>query len=88
VDEVVYQVRVSRGLEASIQAGEAVLEMAHLTVAPADTETLWESLDLVRRFELDPREAPSPRTGLGDGSARNGSAGMRFVPGTRGLPRD
>ena len=64
VDEVVYQVRASRGLEASIQAGEAVLQMAHLTVAPADAETLWESLDLGRRFELYPRDAIHAATAL------------------------
>lgn len=57
LDEVVYQVRVSRGLEASIQAGEAILQMAQLTVAPADAEILWESLDLGRRFGLYPRDA-------------------------------
>lgn len=64
VDEVVYQVRVSRGLEASIQAGEAVLQMAHLIVAPADAEILWESLDLGRRFELYPRDAIHAATAI------------------------
>ena len=64
VDEVVYQVRVSRGLETSVQAGEAVLQMAHLTVAPADTETLWKSLDLGRRLELYPRDAIHAATAL------------------------
>lgn len=64
VDEVVYQVRVSRGLEASIQAGETVLQMAHLTVAPADAETLWQSLDLGRRLELYPRDAIHAATAL------------------------
>ena len=57
VDEVVYQIRVSRGLEASIEAGEAVLQMAHLTVAPADAETLWKSLELGRQLGLHPRDA-------------------------------
>jgi len=64
VDEVVYQVRVSRGLEASIQAGEAVLQMAHLTVAPADAETLWKSLDLGRQLGLHPRDAIHAATAL------------------------
>jgi len=64
VDEVVYQVRVSRGLEASIQAGEAVLQMAHLTVAPADTETLWKSLNLGRELGLHPRDAIHAATAL------------------------
>src|SRR3989454_11750876 len=52
VDEVVYQVRVSRGLETSVQAGEAVLQMGHLTVAPTHTETLWWSLELGMRLSL------------------------------------
>lgn len=64
VDEVVYQVRVSRGLESSIQAGEAVLQMAHLNVAPADAETLWKSLDIGRRFGLHPRDAIHAATAL------------------------
>ena len=64
VDEVVYQVRVSRGLEASVQVGEAVLQMAHLTVAPADAETLWKSLDLGRRLGLYPRDAIHAATAL------------------------
>lgn len=64
VDEVVHQVRVSRGLDASIQAGEAVLQMAHLTVAPADAETLWKSLDLGRQIGLDPRDAIHAATAL------------------------
>ena len=64
VDEVVYQVRVSRGLEASVQAGEAVLQMAYLTIAPADAETLWKSLDLGRRLELYPRDAIHAATAL------------------------
>jgi len=64
VDEVVYQVRVSRGLEASVQAGEAVLQMAYLTVAPADAETLWKSLDLGRQLELYPRDAIHAATAL------------------------
>src|SRR2546425_8319568 len=38
VDEVVYQVRVSRGLERSIPAGGAGPQMAHLTVRPPDAE--------------------------------------------------
>jgi len=68
VDEVVYQVRVSRGLEASIEAGEAVLEMAHLTVSPADAETLWKSLELGRQVGLHPRDAIHAATALSHGS--------------------
>jgi len=68
VDEVVYQVRVSRGLEASIEAGEAVLEMAHLTVSPADAETLWKSLELGRQVGLHPRDAIHAATALIHGS--------------------
>ena len=64
VDEVVYQVRKSRGLEPSVEAGEALLQMAHLTVAPADTETLWKSLDLGRRLGLYPRDAIHAATAL------------------------
>jgi uncharacterized protein len=64
VDEVVYQVRVSRGVVASIEAGEAVLQMAHLTVAPADAETLWKSLDVGRQLGLYPRDAIHAATAL------------------------
>lgn len=64
VDEVVYQVRESRGLEPSVEAGEALLQMAHLTVAPADAETLWKSLDLGRRLGLYPRDAIHAATAL------------------------
>jgi len=64
VDEVVNQVRVSRGLETSIQAGEAILQMAHLAVAPADAETLWKSLELGRQLGLHPRDAIHAATAL------------------------
>lgn len=64
VDEVVYQVRMSRGVEAAIEAGEAVLQMAHLTVAPADAETLWRSLDIGRQLGLYPRDAIHAATAL------------------------
>ncbi len=64
VDEVVYQVRVSRGLEASIEAGEATLQMAHLTVSPADAEILWKSLDIGRQLRLYPRDAIHAATAL------------------------
>lgn len=68
VDEVVYQVRVSRGLLASLETGEAILEMAHRTVAPADAATLWKSLDLSRRLGLDPRDAIHAATALIQGA--------------------
>lgn len=68
VDEVVYQVRVSRGVETSIEAGEAVLQMAHLTVAPADAEVLWKSLDIGRQLGLYPRDAIHAATALLRGS--------------------
>ena len=38
--------------------------MAHLTVASADAETLWNSLDLGRRFDLYPRDAIHAATAL------------------------
>lgn len=57
VDEVVYQVREDRGVQASVEAGRAILQMAHLTVAPADAEVLWESLALAADLELFPRDA-------------------------------
>jgi uncharacterized protein len=69
VDEVVYQVRVSRGIPDSIQAGEAVLQMAHLSVAPADAETIWKSLDLGRRLGLYPRDAIHAATALMRGAS-------------------
>ena len=64
VDEVVYQVREDRGLDASVEAGRGLLEMSHLTVAPADTETLWRSLDLSQRTEMFPRDAIHAATAL------------------------
>ena len=57
VDEVAYQVREDRGLEASVEAGRALLQMAHLAVVPADAEVLWRSLDLASGLGLYPRDA-------------------------------
>jgi predicted nucleic acid-binding protein len=64
VDEVVYQVREDRGMEASVEAGRGLLEMAHLTVAPADTEVLWRTLDLTVQTRLYPRDAIHAATAL------------------------
>jgi len=64
LDEVVYQIREERGLEASIEAGRALLEMAHLLVAPADTEVLWRSLELSSQAKLYPRDAIHAATAL------------------------
>lgn len=64
LDEVVYQIREDRGLEASIEAGRGLLEMAHLLVAPADTEVLWRSLDLSSQSRLYPRDAIHAATAL------------------------
>ena len=86
VGEVVYQVRVGRGLDASIQAGEAVLQMAHLTVAPADAEILWKSLDLGRRLELYPRDAIHAATALLEGTSELISEDKDF-DGVEGLRR-
>jgi predicted nucleic acid-binding protein len=57
LDEVVYKVRENRGLEASLEAGRAMLEMANLAIAPTDADVLWRSLDLADRFRLYPRDA-------------------------------
>ena len=64
IDEVVYQVREDRGLDASLEAGRGLLEMAHLTIAPADVEVLWRSLDLSGRTGLFPRDAIHAATAL------------------------
>ncbi len=57
VDEVVCKVREDRDLEASVDTGRALLQMAHLTVAPADVEVLWKSLELASDLRLFPRDA-------------------------------
>jgi len=57
LDEVVYRVREDRGLEASLEAGRAMLEMANLAIAPTDADVLRRSLDLAGRFRLYPRDA-------------------------------
>ena len=64
VDEVTYQVREERGLEASLEAGHGILEMAHLSVAPADTEVLWRSLEISEQTKLFPRDAIHAATAL------------------------
>ena len=64
VDEVAYQVREDRGLEASVEAAEALLQMAHLVVAPTDSAVLWKSLEVTRRFRLYPRDAIHAATAL------------------------
>ena len=64
LDEVAYQIREDRGPDASVEAGRALLEMAHLMVAPADVEVLWQSLELSGRLGLYPRDAIHAATAL------------------------
>ena len=61
LDEVVYQIREERGLEASVEAGRALLEMAHLLVAALSEAATCEAQRRAKSRALDARGERSRR---------------------------
>lgn len=56
-DEVVWAVKKYRTLSNAIAAGEAFINMPRLTLISVDEAVIRSALDLMRRYELEPRDS-------------------------------
>jgi predicted nucleic acid-binding protein len=56
-DEVFWKVRKEKGFDAAVVSSEAFLLMPNLSFIDVNSEILWESLTLIKRYKLDPRDA-------------------------------
>ena len=56
-DEVVWNIKKRKGLEASVIAGEAFLETPNLILIPVEDVILWEAVGLIKKYRLNPRDA-------------------------------
>jgi len=56
-DEIVWAVKKHRTTGEAIAAGEAFVNMPRLTIVPVDEAVIRSAVDLMRRYELDPRDS-------------------------------
>lgn len=56
-DEVFWKVRKHRGSDAALEVVEAMLSMPNLNLLQVDTAVLWATLELIKKYNLHPRDA-------------------------------
>ncbi|MDI6654983.1 MAG: type II toxin-antitoxin system VapC family toxin [Candidatus Hydrothermarchaeota archaeon] len=56
-DEVFWEVRKHRGKDAALEAAEAMLSMPYLNFLPVDAAVLWKTLEIIKKYNLHPRDA-------------------------------
>lgn len=56
-DEIIWKVKVLRGPEDALLAGEAFLNMGNLEIVEIGREILWMAHSLMKEVSLDPRDA-------------------------------
>ena len=56
-DEIVWSVKRYRGRKDAIAAGEAFLGFTNLRLIPVDRELLAQALEIIKRYQLDPRDS-------------------------------
>ena len=64
IDEVVWVVGKHRSREDAVSAGRAFLTVPNLKLLPVNQDTLFSALTLMRRYDLDPRDAIHASTAL------------------------
>lgn len=47
----------ARGKDAALEAAEAMLGMPYLNFLPVDAAVLWKALEIIRKYNLHPRDA-------------------------------
>lgn len=63
-DELVWTVKKHRNIEDAISAGEAFLNFPNLTLIPVNGELLSSALNLIKKYNLDPRDAIHAATAI------------------------
>ena len=56
-DEIVWAVKKYRTMDHAIVAGEAFINMPRLTLVSVDEAVIRSAVDLMRRYEFDPRDS-------------------------------
>lgn len=64
IDEIIWVVSKHRSREDALAAGRAFLAVSNLKVLPVNQDALISALTLMRRYELDPRDAIHASTAL------------------------
>jgi predicted nucleic acid-binding protein len=64
VDEIVWVVSKHRAREDALAAGRAFLSVPNLKILPVNQDSLLSALTLMRRYDLDPRDAIHASTAL------------------------
>lgn len=65
-DEVFWEVKKGRGTEMAIETAEAMLNLQNLEIIPADKQIDSSALELIRKYNLAPRDAIHAATAIGE----------------------
>lgn len=77
-DELVWAVKRHRGFEDAITAGEAFLNMPNLRFVDVNGDLLSSALELIRRYQLDPRDSIHAASALSENAKTIVSADEHF----------
>ncbi len=85
-DEVFYKVNKSRGLDVAIKDLEAFLAMSNMRFIDVNDSVIWKALELIREYQLFPRDAIHAATAFISGAETVYSQDTDF-DNIRGLKR-
>jgi len=80
VDEVIWVVGKHRSREDALAAGTALLSVPNLKLLPVNQDAVFSALTLMRRYDLDPRDAIHASTALMNRCTAIVSADPHFDP--------
>lgn len=63
-DEVIWEVKRNRGIEKAVETAEAMLDFPNLEIIPPDRELAFLALELIKEYNLAPRDALHAATAL------------------------
>ena len=56
-DEVIRVVKQHRGIQEAVAVGEVLLNFPNLKLTPLDGDLLTQALEIIKKYELDPRDS-------------------------------
>lgn len=56
-NELFWKVKKEKGFDSAIIAGKAFLKMSNLNFIAVDDQILWATLELIKQYKLEPRDA-------------------------------
>ena len=65
-DETFWAVKKQKGVEKALEAGEAFLRFPNLELIPVSVELLQSALNLVKKYNLNPRDAIHAATAIAE----------------------